>query len=166
MQAYDPEPSACLVLDVRMDGMSGIELHDELLRRGRGSAPDLHDRTRRRADGGRADETWAPSIFSRSRSTTSSCAAPSRCALQQAAERTRDGHRQRERNQTLLARLTPRERQVLDLIATGRLNKQIADDLSISIKTVEAHRANIMEKFEVRTMADLMRRYLNARAAS
>ena len=73
---------------------------------------------------------------------------------------------QRERNQTLLARLTPRERQVLDLIASGRLNKQIADDLSISIKTVEAHRANIMDKFEVRTMADLMRRYLNARAAS
>ena len=52
---------------------------------------------------------------------------------------------------------------MLDLIASGRLNKQIADDLSISIKTVEAHRANIMDKFEVRTMADLMRKFLAAR---
>jgi FixJ family two-component response regulator len=83
-------------------------------------------------------------------------------ALEHAVER-RSEVNQRERNQTLLARLTPRERQVLDLIASGRLNKQIADDLSISIKTVEAHRANIMDKFEVRTMADLMRKFLTAR---
>ncbi len=86
-------------------------------------------------------------------------------ALQQAAA-TRDRHRQRERDRQLLERLTRRERQVVDLIGQGRLNKQIADDLAISIKTVEAHGANVLEKFEVRTMADLMRRYLNARAAS
>jgi len=46
---------------------------------------------------------------------------------------------------------------VLARIVAGRLNKQIADDLGISIKTVEAHRANIMDKLNVRTMADLMR---------
>jgi FixJ family two-component response regulator len=56
-----------------------------------------------------------------------------------------------------LARLTVREQQVLERIVAGRLNKQIADDLGISIKTVEAHRANIMEKLEVRSMADLMK---------
>jgi len=49
------------------------------------------------------------------------------------------------------------ERQVLERIVAGRLNKQIADDLGISIKTVEAHRANIMEKLNVNTVADLLR---------
>ena len=44
----------------------------------------------------------------------------------------------------------------------GRLDRQIAGDLNIRIKTVEAHRANIMDKFEVRTMADLMRRFLGS----
>ena len=65
----------------------------------------------------------------------------------------------------LIARLTPREAQVLDRIVAGRLNKQIADDLNISIKTVEAHRANIMDKIEARTMADLMKTALAAKSA-
>jgi two-component system, LuxR family, response regulator TtrR len=51
---------------------------------------------------------------------------------------------------------------VLERIVYGRLNKQIADDLNISIKTVEAHRANIMDKIEARTMADLMKTALAA----
>jgi FixJ family two-component response regulator len=57
----------------------------------------------------------------------------------------------------LLSRLTARERQVLECIVAGRLNKQIADDLGISIKTVEAHRANIMDKLNAGTVADLLR---------
>ena len=44
----------------------------------------------------------------------------------------------------------------------GRLDRKIAGDLNIRIKMVEAHRANIMDKFEVRTMADLMRRFLGS----
>ena len=82
-------------------------------------------------------------------------------AFSQARVKQNDAQR-REQRQELLARLTPREQQVLELIAAGRLNKQIAGDLNISIKTVEAHRANIMDKFEVRTMADLMRRFLGS----
>jgi FixJ family two-component response regulator len=53
--------------------------------------------------------------------------------------------------------LTSRESQVLERIVAGRLNKQIADDLAISIKTVEAHRANIMEKLGANTVADLLK---------
>ena len=64
---------------------------------------------------------------------------------------------QRKVTQSLLSKLTGRERQVLERIVAGRLNKQIADDLGISIKTVEAHRANIMEKLNVNTVADLLR---------
>ena len=59
-------------------------------------------------------------------------------------------------------RLTTREAQVLERIVAGRLNKQIADDLGISIKTVEAHRANIMEKLNANTVADLLKIALGA----
>jgi FixJ family two-component response regulator len=57
----------------------------------------------------------------------------------------------------LLSKLTTRESQVVERIVAGRLNKQIADDLDISIKTVEAHRANIMEKLGAHTVADLLK---------
>src|SRR5690606_33724523 len=60
-------------------------------------------------------------------------------------------------HQAVLSRLTAREQQVLERIVAGRLNKQIAGDLNISIKTVEAHRANIMEKLDVNSVADLMK---------
>jgi FixJ family two-component response regulator len=73
-------------------------------------------------------------------------------ARSSAAERERQ-----KMSEALLARLTPREEQVLERIVAGRLNKQIADDLGISIKTVEAHRANIMDKMNANTVADLMR---------
>jgi FixJ family two-component response regulator len=73
-------------------------------------------------------------------------------ARSSAAERERQ-----KLSEALLARLTPREEQVLERIVAGRLNKQIADDLGISIKTVEAHRANIMDKMNANTVADLMR---------
>ena len=164
LAAFDPEPAACLVLDVRMAGMSGIELHDELLRRGEriplifmtghGDVPMAVSRMK----------LGAVDFLEKPFDDQHLCRAVA-SALQKAAA-ARDGHRERERDSQLLDRLTPRERQVVDLIGQGRLNKQIADDLAISIKTVEAHRANIMEKFEVRTMADLMRRYLNARSGT
>jgi RNA polymerase sigma factor (sigma-70 family) len=75
--------------------------------------------------------------------------------------RTRASESERRRiSEALVAKLTPREQQVLERIVAGRLNKQIADDLGISIKTVEAHRANIMDKLNANTVADLMRTVL------
>jgi FixJ family two-component response regulator len=65
--------------------------------------------------------------------------------------------REQKAAQDLLGKLTTREQQVLERIVAGRLNKQIADDLGISIKTVEAHRANIMEKLNANTVADLLK---------
>jgi FixJ family two-component response regulator len=59
--------------------------------------------------------------------------------------------------EAMMSRLTARENQVLERIMAGRLNKQIADDLSIGIKTVEAHRANIMMKFKANTLADMLK---------
>jgi FixJ family two-component response regulator len=57
----------------------------------------------------------------------------------------------------LMKRLTPRETQVMELVAAGRTNKEIASALILSTKTVEVHRARIMEKLKVKSVADLVR---------
>ena len=160
LNAYVPGHFAVLVLDVRMGGMSGIELHDELLRQrydlplifmtGHGDVGMAVARMKL----GAVDFLEKPFDDQQLISTVNN-------AFQQAEEKQTDSEK-RALRQELLDRLTPREQQVLELIAAGRLNKQIAGDLNISIKTVEAHRANIMDKFEVRTMADLMRRFLGS----
>ena len=85
--------------------------------------------------------------------------------MEQLLKETREQRVQLEKqtlNQAMLSKLTPREQQVLERIVAGRLNKQIADDLGISIKTVEAHRASIMDKTNSGTVADLMRVVLGA----
>jgi FixJ family two-component response regulator len=71
----------------------------------------------------------------------------------------RDRGQQEERDSahTRLARLTPRERQVMEGVVAGRLNKQIAADLSISLKTVKLHRGTMMKKMGVRAVTDLVR---------
>ena len=83
--------------------------------------------------------------------------------LEQAKEAFSDFQQSATRD-ALLAKLTSRETQVLERIVAGRLNKQIADDLGISIKTVEAHRANIMEKLNANTVADLLKTALGSPA--
>ncbi|MEY3969311.1 MAG: hypothetical protein RL617_324 [Pseudomonadota bacterium] len=154
---------ACLILDVRMPGMTGIELHEELLRRGivlpvvfitgHGNVPMAVDTMKK----------GAMDFLEKPFSDEQLCALVAKAfeQLKGDMEKTEDA----KRSKVLLDRLTPREAQVLERIVAGRLNKQIADDLHISIKTVEAHRANIMDKIEARTMADLMKIALNAAAA-
>ncbi len=145
----------CIVLDVRMPGMGGIELHDELLRRqldtpvlfitGHGDVPMAVSRMK----------SGAVDFLEKPFNDAQMCALVKRCLDR--AETMQQAQIQRESVDLKLERLTGREQQVLGLIVAGRLNKQIADDLSISIKTVEAHRANIMDKLSARTMADLMK---------
>ena len=71
---------------------------------------------------------------------------------QQSARRQRDGAISNRIDQ-----LTQREREVMKLVVAGKLNKQVADELNISMKTVEAHRARVMEKMGVRTVAELVK---------
>ena len=150
----------CLILDVRMPGITGIELHDELLTKkinipvifitGHGSVT-LAVKSMKK---GAIDFLEKP--FSEEEI----------CKLVDGAlKKDRESNDKKENNlkaQCLLAKLTPRENQVLERITAGRLNKQIADDLNISIKTVEAHRANIMTKVEARTVAELIKIALTA----
>ncbi|MGA8007941.1 MAG: response regulator transcription factor [Thiomonas sp.] len=157
---FDPREVACLIIDVRMPGMNGLELQDELLRRGctmplvfitgHGDVPMAVDTMKK----GAIDFIEKPFNEVVLRDLVDRMLQKARLdADQQQAEASRGA---------LLGRLTARESQVLERIVAGRLNKQIADDLNISIKTVEAHRANIMEKLSVSTVADLLKIALGA----
>lgn len=89
-----------------------------------------------------------PTSFSRRRRSNAS-QAPGKARGDAAAGAELDG---------LLGRLTPRQRQVLDLIVAGHPNKRVAHRLGISEKTVEAHRAQVMERMEARSFADLVQK--------
>jgi len=160
---YDPREVACLIVDVRMAGMTGLELQDRLLERqsplpvvfitGHGDVPMAVNTMKK----GALDFIQKPfneaelvAVVERMLET----ARESFAEYQQAANRG-----------ALMAKLTAREAQVLERIVAGRLNKQIADDLGISIKTVEAHRANIMEKLGANTVADLLKIALGQNSA-
>jgi len=152
---FDPHAIAVLVLDVRMPGMSGLQLQEELLAR-KAALPIVFVT-------GHGDVSMAVSTmkkgavdFIEKPFNQADLKALVDRVLMQARERAAAVERERM-NAALLARLTAREQQVLERIVAGRLNKQIAADLGISIKTVEAHRANIMDKLEANTVADLMR---------
>jgi two-component system, LuxR family, response regulator TtrR len=152
---FDPHAIAVLVLDVRMPGMSGLQLQEELLAR-KAALPIVFVT-------GHGDVSMAVSTmkkgavdFIEKPFNQADLKALVDRLLVQARERAAAVERERM-NAVLLARLTAREQQVLERIVAGRLNKQIAADLGISIKTVEAHRANIMDKLEANTVADLMR---------
>ena len=157
---YDPNAIAVLLLDVRMKGMSGLEVQDHLIAR-KAALPIIFIT-------GHGDIPMAVSALKKG--AVDFIEKPfDHAALKQQVERML--HEARERkvkeekqslNEALLSKLTPREQQVLERIVSGRLNKQIADDLGISIKTVEAHRASIMDKTNSGTVADLMRVVMGA----
>lgn len=157
---YDPNAIAVLVLDVRMPGMSGLEVQEHLLARN-ADLPIIFIT-------GHGDVSMAVNALKRG--AVDFIEKPfEQAALKQLVERmlkeARDRHAKKESetiNEMLLSKLTPRELQVLERIINGRLNKQIADDLEISIKTVEAHRASIMDKTNSGTVADLMRVVMNS----
>lgn len=155
LQYYDPDQVGVLIVDVRMPGMSGLELQENLLARkatiptvfitGHGDVPMAVSTMKK----GAIDFLEKPFNEADLRSIVARM-------IEQAIELANQAEQQRTHDE-VLSRLTVREQQVLERIVAGRLNKQIAGDLNISIKTVEAHRANIMEKLEVTTVADLMK---------
>ncbi len=163
LSRLDAREVACLIADIRMGGMTGLELQDRLLERksplpivfitGHGDVPMAVDAMKK----GAVDFIQKP--FKEDELLT---------LVVRMLDQARDsfaGHVQAASRDALLSKLTSREAQVLERIVAGRLNKQIADDLGISIKTVEAHRANIMEKLNANTVADLLKIALGQNAA-
>ena len=155
LSRYDPREVACLLVDIRMPGISGLELQDRLIERksplpvvfitGHGDVPMAVTTMKKGA------MDFIPKPFKEEELLS-----VVERMLDQAREAFADFQHAANRD-ALMGKLTARESQVLERIVAGRLNKQIADDLGISIKTVEAHRANIMEKLNANTVADLLK---------
>ena len=158
---YDPNAIAVLLLDQRMPGgMTGTEVQDHLIAR-KATIPIVFLT-------GHGDVSIAVSALKKGAADFLQKPVKIEILLPLIAKllnEARENRMQSERqslNEAMLSKLTPREQQVLERIVAGRLNKQIADDLGISIKTVEAHRASIMDKTNSGTVADLMRVVLGA----
>src|SRR6266446_2202889 len=152
---HPPEGPACLVLDVRMPGLSGMDLQRELAQSGihipiifitaHGDVP----MTVRAMKAGAVEFLTKPF---RSRTLLD--------AVLAAIERDRSAHRQRSETEDLRQRyeqLTPREREVMPLVAAGLLNKQVAGELATTERTIKFHRAHIMQKMGAESLADLVR---------
>jgi two-component system, LuxR family, response regulator FixJ len=157
--AYRPQQPGCLVLDVRMPGMSGLELQQELNRRG-AVIPVVfvtgHGDVRMAVEAiqqGAFDFVQKPyreqellDLIQRSLAKDKA----NRLALQE-----------RDRIQARLASLTSREREVMQLMTLGKPNKVMAAELGLSQRTIEIHRAHVMEKSGATSIAQLVRMVLD-----
>jgi len=155
LQTYDPHQPGCLVLDVRMPGMSGLELQQQLNLRGamlpvifitgHGDIPMAVDAMQQGAFDFLQKPFRDQDLIDR---------------IQRALERDRANRSemdQKERARERLDSLTPREREILMLVTQGKPNKVMAADLGVSQRTVEIHRARVMEKMGVSSLAQLVR---------
>ncbi|HKT73837.1 MAG TPA: response regulator transcription factor [Steroidobacteraceae bacterium] len=159
LSSYDPQQPGCLVLDVRMPGMSGLELQQQLNLRGavipvifitgHGDVPMAVEAMQHGAFDFLQKPFRDQDLIER---------------IQKALERDRTSRAQlRERSLIRERResLTPREREVLDLVTSGKPNKVMAADLGVSQRTVEIHRARVMEKMGASSLAQLVRMVLD-----
>jgi two-component system response regulator DctR len=146
---------ACLLLDMRMPGMSGMALFERLIERALVRRLPVIFLT------GHADVATAVASVKRGafdfvEKPFSDNALVDRVeqALATSSQALAEVESQR-RIQALLAELTDREREVMDLVIAGRANKQIADELDISVRTVEVHRARVFDKMAVKSAVEL-----------
>jgi len=159
LASHDPDRPGCMVLDVRMPGMSGIELQQQLNARGatipivfitgHGDVPMAVE----------AMQAGAFDFLQKPFNDNDLIARVQRAIEHNASQRARLHTRKDTRER--LATLTPRERDVLDLVVVGKANKVIAADLGLSQRTVEIHRARVMEKMDAASLAQLVRMVLD-----
>jgi RNA polymerase sigma factor (sigma-70 family) len=153
LAAYDGGPG-CLVLDLRMPGMTGGELQQKLRADGLGIPVVVVS--------GHADVRTAVDVMARGAVTL--LEKPFRldellAHLRDALDRDADARARAARRAAVsdrLAALTPKEREVLEAVAAGRTNREIADQLGLSLRAVEDRRARLMRKLDARTVADLL----------
>ncbi|HET7132746.1 MAG TPA: response regulator transcription factor [Gammaproteobacteria bacterium] len=154
LEAYDPQQHACLVADIRMPGMSGLDLQEKLNEQhagipivfitGHGDVPMAVNAMK----AGAADFIQKPfrdqDLLDR---------------INKGLALDREGRAQRAQQQKirqLLELLTPREAEVMQRVVRGQANKVIAMDLGVSQRTVELHRARVMRKLKMRSLAELV----------
>lgn len=161
LEAYHPDMAGCLVLDIRMPGMNGMELQRQLNERnsilpiifvtGHGDIPMAVEAMQQ----GAVDFVQKPY---REQDLLDK--------INLALALDRENRESLQMRQEIAARidsLTPREKDVLDLMVAGKANKVIAIDLDISQRTVEIHRARVMEKLKANSLAHLVRMVMVAK---
>lgn len=164
LDAYDDQWSGCILLDIRMPEMSGLELQQRLNDRhsilpiifmtGHGDVPMAVE----------AMQAGAVDFIQKPFNDTDLLD-----RVVQAINKDTDSRRVlRERHEIRkrLGLLTPREREIMDLVVNGRANKVIAADLNLSQRTVEIHRARVMEKMQAASLAHLVRMVIAADESS
>jgi FixJ family two-component response regulator len=161
LDAYDPERPGCLVLDVRMPGMSGIDLQERLASMhsmlpiifitGHGDV----EMAVHAMQAGAVDFVQKPFsdqvLLDRIQKTVAQDA------------RNRESLCKRDEIVKCVAKLTPREKEVMEMVVAGNANKVIAIDLGVSERTVEIHRARVMKKMEAESLPHLVRMALEAK---
>ena len=157
---YRPSMRGCLLLDVRMPGMSGLELQQHLQAERIRIPVIIVTAFANVPMAVRAIQAGAFDFIEKPFEGADLLERIGRALAREQEQRQDEGF-QRE-VQRRLASLTPREREVMDLVVAGRLNKQIAGDLGISMKTVENHRARVMDKMQAESLAELVRMTVTA----
>jgi FixJ family two-component response regulator len=149
LEHYDPATTGCIVLDLSMPGLGGLELQALLAARGASHPVIFLTGCGDIASSVRAMKAGAVDFL-----TKPVDEAVGRGVAIDADARHR-GH-DRQDAQALFATLTPRERELVPHLSTGRLNKQVAADLGIAEKTIKVHRSRIMHKLRIRSLVDLV----------
>ena len=155
LAAYDPQRAGCLVLDVRLRGESGLDLQDALRRRNV-TLPII-------IMTGYADVPAAVRAFKGGAIDFLRKPVPPKTLIAQIREaievdrRAREVATQRTVVTDHIAQLTPREREVMELLASGHSSKEIATTLGLSVRTVEGHRRNVLRKMDVESAVQLAR---------
>lgn len=153
LRCDDPLVPGCVLLDVRMPHMSGVELQRELIRR-RNYLPVIFVSAHGDIDMAvKAVKDGASDFLPKPVKAERLLDAIDRAVGQD--QKVRGEKDETFRMRSLFGRLTPREKSIARMIAQGRLNKQMAFDLEISEKTVQAHRSSMCKKLKVRNAADV-----------
>ncbi|MCU6496685.1 response regulator [Rugamonas sp. A1-17] len=155
LQAWQPSWRGCMLIDIRMSGMDGLSLQMELRRRDCRIPVIIMS--------GHGDVSMARAAFKAD--AVDFLEKPFDdgkliAAIDEALARARSVHteqQRRSRSDSLLSELTPREREVMELVVMGRHNREIGPALGISVRTVEVHKARLMAKLGVDNVADLVR---------
>jgi two-component system, LuxR family, response regulator FixJ len=164
LASYHPQQPGCLILDVRMPGMSGLELQQHLNVRGaiipvifitgHGDVPMAVEAMQQGAFDFLQKPFRDQDLIDRIQ----------RALAKDQAERAQ--LRERDRIKERLESLTAREREVLDLVTSGKPNKIMAADLGVSQRTVEIHRSRVMEKMGASSLAQLVRMVLDLKGGA